>query len=167
MIKNIVLIGMPGCGKSTIGQLLSEKTYMDFIDTDQEIERTHGLSIFEIFEKNGENVFREYEKICVKNASERNNCVISTGGGVVLEEINMQNLKKSSMIIYLKRSIETILNDVKHDSRPLLAKNPQKIVNIYIERKDLYEKYADVCILNENNSEDAVFQCLRYFNDNK
>ncbi|MCB2295003.1 shikimate kinase [Clostridium algoriphilum] len=154
-MKNIVLIGMPGCGKSAIGEMLSEKIEMTFIDIDKYIEASTNLTITEIFEK-GEANFRDLESIAVMELSKKNPVVISTGGGVIKRYENILNLKKNGIIIYINRPIDNIVIDIEAEVRPLLAKNPSKLYKLFEERGTLYEKYCDYEVMNTGSIDDIV-----------
>ncbi len=157
MNKNIVLIGMSGAGKTTIGKALSYRLKKAFLDIDAFIEEKNGMSISEIFEKNGSDYFRSLETEAVKHISENyENTIISTGGGVVLNPENMKYLKDTGTVIYLNRSVESILKTLNAEKRPLLKDNPEKLYDMYKERHPLYLKYADICVLNEENLSDCV-----------
>ncbi len=147
--SNIVLIGMSGAGKSTVGIALSYKMKMPFVDMDNYIARKMGMSISEIFEKYGNDRFREIETEVAKYIGEKyKNTIISTGGGVVLRPQNMEYLKKNGYVIYINRSVEHILKTLNSEKRPLLKNNPNKLYEMYEQRHDLYLKYADICVAN-------------------
>ncbi|MBX4260132.1 shikimate kinase [Clostridium estertheticum] len=154
-MKNIVLIGMPGCGKSEIGEILAEKIEMNFIDVDVFIESSTSRSITEIF-KNGEDAFRDIESIAVRNLSKKNNVVISTGGGVIKRYENILHLKKKGIIIYINRPIENIVSDINIEGRPLLAKDPGRISKLFDGRGPLYKKYCDYEVMNVSEIDDVI-----------
>jgi shikimate kinase len=120
-MANIVLTGFMGAGKSAVGRRLEELTGMEMVDTDDMIEEDAGMAIAEIFEKFGEPHFRELEKKAVEAASELENHIIVTGGGVVLKEENIENLRKNGKIIYLHAPAEVLYERMKDEThRPLL-----------------------------------------------
>ncbi len=125
MGKNIVLIGFMGTGKSTIGIKLAERLKMQFIDMDREIEKLTGMSIPMLFKKHGEIRFRSEEQLMSQKLGRRNNLVIATGGGVVLNKENVESLKRSGILICLDADPRVILARVnrKKGTRPLLKKN--------------------------------------------
>lgn len=137
--KNIVLIGMPASGKSTIGVVLSKLSSKNFIDTDEIIERKSGITIPEIFSKFGEAHFRKLESEVIKEISLTNNAIIATGGGAVLNFDNIRNLKHNGIIFFLDRNIEELLPT---DDRPL-SNTKDDIIKRYNERIDLYNSYCD------------------------
>lgn len=161
-MKNIVLIGMPGCGKSEIGEILAEKIKMIFIDIDTYIEVSTNRTITEIF-KNGENAFRDMESIAINELSQKTSTIISTGGGVIKRENNILNLKKNGIIIYINRPIENILVDINVDGRPLLAKDPSKLSKLFEERDSLYKKYCDHEVLNNCGIDDVVNNIIEIY----
>ena len=126
--KNIILIGMPGCGKTTIGSILAKQLKIEFIDMDEYIQNTTSKTVGELFET-GEEHFRDIEtKACIELAKKKN-ILISTGGGVVKRSENIGILKKDSIIIFIDRPVEKILKDVDVSKRPLLKDGKEKIIN--------------------------------------
>lgn len=150
---NIALIGMMGCGKTTVGKLLSEQLNLKFVDTDELIVQKEGCSINEIFASKGEVYFRELETKVLKSVLNFDNQVISTGGGIIKSELNMELIKTKSKSFYLKADSESLFKRVKNDfSRPLLKDcTKEKIDTILSQRVLQYEK-ADYIIDTVNNS---------------
>jgi len=143
MTKNIVLIGLMGSGKTTVGKIIAENLSRKFIDTDDLIINTAEKSIKQIFSEDGEIVFREIETKIIEQVSKENNTVISTGGGAVLKEINIKNLQNNGILFYLYASPEQIFERIKGDSqRPLLnTENPvETLRNIQIQREKYYNQ---------------------------
>lgn len=137
--ENIVLTGMPGCGKTTIGKALAKELNKEFIDIDDEIVKETGKPITEIFAEGGEELFRNIETQVIKRFSALQNCVISTGGGAILKEINIDFLKENGRIFYIDRPLEFL---VTTDDRPL-SSNREMLKKRFEERKDIYEATAD------------------------
>ena len=140
---NIVLTGMMATGKSSIGARLAYMLGMEFVDTDELIERKAGKSIRRIFAEEGETAFREIEKQIVKEMSRLNNRVIATGGGVVKDPENMEELEKNAVIICLKASPETICERTSgSDARPLLNVKEKtiEVERIIRERAEMYAR---------------------------
>lgn len=148
MAKNIVLIGISGCGKTSIGDILARKLNYEFVDTDDVVE-SFGMTVEELFES-GEESFRLIETMAVKQAASYENAVISTGGGVVLKDENMKHLKQNSIIVFIVRDLNRIKKSLEKDRnvRPLL-KDDDSLDKLYFKRLPLYERYADIII--ENN----------------
>lgn len=146
-VKNIILIGMMGCGKTTIGKMISSRLNKKFIDLDEYIENKQGCTIPEIF-KNGEDYFRKLECKAVDTISNEENVIISTGGGVIKNEENIINLKKNGIIFFIDRPLENIVMDVDIMSRPLLKNGTCEIEKIFKERYNLYKNYCDFLVDN-------------------
>lgn len=146
-LYNVSFIGMPGCGKSTMGEKYAKALDKKWIDTDYEIENIVGMSIKDFIEKNGEEEFRKIEKEVVKKVSFDTNQVISTGGGVILDKENILNLKSNGTVIFIDKDIDELVFD---ESRPL-SNTKEKLEKLYEERIELYRKYADF-VLDKNNN---------------
>jgi len=157
--ENIVFIGMPGCGKTTIGKIIADKMNYDFIDVDSLIEKKFG-AIPKLFNR-GEDYFRRCETVCAKEAAAMQNASIATGGGIVLKKENMSALSKTGTIIFLNRSVENILKDIACETRPLLAQGKGKLYDLYNQRIALYNKYADIKIDSNKSIEEVIDDILR------
>jgi shikimate kinase len=153
-MKNIVLIGMMGSGKSSVGKQLSEKLDRPFIDTDEIIEKREERTITEIFELYGENYFRKLEMEIVKEVAEYDNHIISTGGGIVVNPDNVSRLKMTGQIFYLKNDIDELAERLSSntENRPLLEDNNlhRKLKQILSKRETLYLQSADEIIENKD-----------------
>ena len=147
-MKNIILIGMPASGKTTIGKLLAKKIKYKHYDADRYLEEKEKTRVTNIFSERGEENFRNLEEKYLKELSEKKGIIISTGGGAVKKKENMDELKKNGIIIFLSRKIEDIAKE-NHKYRPLLQKT-ENISKIYAERIDLYNKYADIIVENDD-----------------
>jgi shikimate kinase len=153
-MKNIILTGFMGTGKTAVGKELARLLDMKLIDVDTEIERFRKMNINEIFKQSGEQRFREIETEMIKMISGNRNVVISTGGGAVLRQENMDALRENGIIICLTATPETILQRTSNsDDRPLLrVENPfEKIKGLLDFRKPYYEK-ADIVIDTEEKN---------------
>jgi shikimate kinase len=153
-MKNIVLIGMPACGKSTIGYWLSKKINYPFVDVDRYLEEKENRIISDIFSNEGEEYFRELETKYLKELSENEGIIISTGGGAVKNKENIDILKENGIIVFLNRTIDDISRE-NHRNRPLLQ-NPNNIRKLYDERIKLYRQYADIIIKNDDSMDVIV-----------
>ena len=148
-MKNIVLTGFMGTGKNAIGKRLAQELNLKFVDTDTIIEKKEETTISEIFEKRGEEYFRRVEKEVVKEITQEENQVISTGGGVVLDEENVAHLRKNGFIICLWASPEVIEERTREEThRPLLEgeDRKKKIKELLVYRKSFYHKNADYMV---------------------
>ena len=160
-ISNIVLVGMPGCGKTTLSKILSDKLSKKFVDTDQEIQKYFQEKISKIFEIYGEEKFREAETEIIKKYGKENNLILSTGGGAVVDSENYYPLKQNSRIYWIKRD----LNKLDTKNRPL-SKNLNEIKKIYESRKLMYENFSDKIVFNNERLEDAAQKILEDFYEN-
>tara|TARA_Y100000741_G_scaffold217977_1_gene166136 strand:- start:360 stop:866 length:507 start_codon:yes stop_codon:yes gene_type:complete len=155
----LILIGPMASGKSTIGKRLSKKLSLDFIDVDEEVEKSAGVSISWIFDVEGEKKFRERESRELINSLNTNNCVIATGGGVVLDKKN-RNLLEKGTVIYLETSIQTQLERTLNDNkRPLLQESDdveQTLRELKGIRDPLFEECANITIKEGKNSHNEV-----------
>lgn len=143
---NIVLIGMPGCGKSTVGVLLAKSMLRDFVDTDLIIQNKYKKSLCDIINQEGLNAFKKKENTVLRELRVKNS-VIATGGSAVYCDEGMENLKKDGKIIYLRLSPLTIKSRIKNITTRGIAMAPDcTIDDLYEERSVLYEKYADIII---------------------
>ncbi len=152
--RNIVLIGMPSCGKSTVAKELSLLTGKKVLDTDEIVAKSVGQSPSEIIEKHGEAIFRGVETEAVIKASRESGVIIATGGGAILKWGNVSHLKRNGILIYLERGIEKLVDD----GRPL-SKNGA-ISRLFEERKPIYEKVCDKKVDNDGSLESTVKEIL-------
>ena len=159
-MDNIILIGMPGVGKSTLGSALAEKLKYDFIDTDILIEEKAGKSIPQIIKENGIDKIMQIENEVNTNIKVEKS-IIATGGSVVYGKTAMCNLKKIGKIIYLKQDFETINKRIENvEERGVILKKNQTLKDLYNERTPLYEKYADIIIEEGELSIEETLQVL-------
>ena len=140
--RNIVLIGMPGSGKTTVGRLLADRLGRPLVDTDEEIVKHAGTPITEIFAKRGEPAFRDLESEVIRDVSCVGGSVIATGGGAILREKNLAALRSNGVLIYLDRPLGDLLPT---SDRPL-ANRVDKIKALYTVRRPLYERAADLTV---------------------
>ena len=140
--ENIVLIGMPASGKTTVGKLLAQRLNRTFIDTDDEIVAKAGKSIPDIFAQEGETVFRQIESDVIREVGAKTGAVIATGGGAVLRPENVTALKQNGIVFFLDRSPENLSPGT---GRPLFS-DPQQAFQLYAQREPLYRAAADVTV---------------------
>lgn len=157
-MNNIVLIGMSGCGKSSVGKALAERMGFAFADTDAMVEQEAGMPISEIFAQFGEPDFRRRELAACKRAAEFKGTVIATGGGIVLFEQAMAALARHGTVVFIYRDIASILQ-VERQSRPLFN-GDDTIKDMYKKRYPLYVQYADIMVENQC-MEDCVAQLIQ------
>ncbi len=172
--KNVCIMGLMGSGKSIIGKDLSKYSNLKFYDTDKEIELKTKKSINEIFEKDGESYFRKIEeKICLELLS-KNNCIISIGGGSIINKKIREAINQNSYSIYLQVKLNNLENRLKSSNkRPLLnnqSKKKEILENLYYERRKFYEK-ADFIVNNDNDKSQVLekikFKLNSYAKENK
>lgn len=155
--SNIVLIGPSGVGKTTVGDYISEKLNLDFFDTDTLIKNNEDKSIEEIFKYKGESYFRKLEEKIVRSLSKKKNIVIATGGGVVLNPINMELLSKSGRLFLLYGSANWIVKNIKSSgiTRPLIEEHysvEEGVRQLLEDRRDIYFKCSDYIVYVDNKS---------------
>lgn len=159
----IAIIGLPGSGKSTLGRLIAKRLRIGFTDSDLVIEQRLGCSIREYFERNGETAFRVIEQEVIDELTQRGDCLISTGGGVILQKSNRENLKDRCKTVYLQCTPEEIYRRLRHDqNRPLLqVDNPlQKLQELYTVRDPLYREVAHFVIQTGKPSVSSVVNII-------
>lgn len=156
--KNVILTGMMGSGKTTVGKELATVLNYDFIDLDEVIENKYG-KITDIFSQKGEKYFRELETQELKNFENQSNFVLSTGGGVILKDENIKILKDLGQVFYLSAKSETIYNRIKNQKhRPLLnTQNPKNTIEeILSKRLEKYEKSGEKIITDNKNAKEIA-----------
>lgn len=147
-MSNIILCGFMGCGKSTVGKELASKLDLKFIDTDEYIETLTGMQINQIFEQFGEKHFRNIEQNSIEKISKISGYVISTGGGAVLDELNVYNLKQNGTIVFLNVDFQTVLSRLSQSyTRPLIKNSSLgSIKNNFLKRQKIYLSVADIIV---------------------
>lgn len=153
-MQNIVLIGMPGCGKSTIGKSLAERTCHGFVDADEKIVELAGKSIPEIFAQDGEEIFRNWETEALAELGKQSGLLIATGGGCVTKERNYPLLHQNGTIVWLKRDIAVLPTE----GRPLSQAG--HLEQMYLRRRPLYEAFADIAVDNNGTPEETLRQII-------
>ena len=151
----IVLVGMPGCGKSTIGRALARRLQLDFADSDQVIERRLQRSIRSYFDSDGEDAFRDLEQQVLADLAREGVGVLATGGGAVLRQANRELLRAHGTVIYLHVAVDRLMRRLSHDTRrPLLqvADPRARLQALYAERDPLYRACANFVINAQRSS---------------
>ena len=145
-MRNVVLIGMPACGKSTLGVLLAKVLMMDFVDTDLLLQRKSGKPLQQMVDELGSDGFSKVEEDFVAELA-LENTVIATGGSVALEERAMAHLKENSVIVFVKLSYESIEQRLKNIStRGIAMKKGQTLRDLYNLRQPFYHQWADLIV---------------------
>ena len=165
-IQNLALIGFMGTGKSSVGRLVADLLHFTYLDTDRVVEARVSKSIVEIFQQEGEPAFRAYEHKVVAELTLRRKTVISTGGGLPMNEENLASLKTHALVVCLWASSETIYERVRgHDHRPLLNEaDPLKKIHELLSIREPYYRQADVLVNTEWRSvRDVAVQVIHQF----
>ncbi len=164
LLKPIALVGMMGVGKSHIGHDLSKQICCKFYDSDALIERDQGRNISQIFKEEGEAFFRDLEADKIHGLLAKGNCIISTGGGALLRDATLQEIKAKAISVWLKSDVDIIFNRIKNDNkRPLLqSDNPKQLLaDLLKQRQSLYEE-ADIHVDNSTAGvQDVVGQIIQ------
>ena len=153
--QNIIIIGMPGSGKTTFGKALAQRLGRDFYDADDVIVEQEGKTIPELFAVS-EDCFRDAEVRASQSLAEKSGIVVACGGGVVKRSENMDIFKKTGTVFFLDRSPDDIVSDVDVSTRPLLKDGKQKVYDLYDERITLYRNAADYRVLNDKTIEEVL-----------
>lgn len=163
-VDNIILIGLMGAGKTTIGRLLASSMGRIFIDSDHEIQQRTGVDIPLIFEIEGEAGFRKRETEVLRDVTQLPNIVLATGGGAILREENRELLRKSGTVVYLRVPINELKRRTRFDkNRPLLqTANPQaRLVELFNQRDAIYQQTAHITLDSGRQSVRALMQVLK------
>lgn len=157
-MKNLVLIGMPGSGKTKIGRLLAERFGLPLVDTDEAVTARSGRSVPQLFEELGEAGFRDLESQAVAEAAALDGAVIATGGGVVLRRENMEALRATGVVFFRDRDVAAIAGE-DHGGRPLLGSDREaaraRLLRLYEQRIGLYRRYAHHIIPHTDTYQEA------------
>ena len=170
MKKNLVLTGMMGVGKSTIGKKLAKKLKRKFIDTDKIIEIKEKKTIKEIFENKGENYFRKIEKKITLEELKKDNLVMALGGGAFINTSIRKEIKSSCLSFWLDLKVESLLNRLKNvKKRPLLDENrlDQSINKIYSERKKIYNESNFRIKCNSMNRDEIIYKIIKLYESSR
>lgn len=162
-LSAIFLVGLPGSGKTTLGELLAKKMGLNFIDLDDYIEEKSKMTIPQIFEEFGEDEFRKLENNALQECFNMTSTVIATGGGIVVNPTNRDLLKQSNSVVHVDRPCKDIIENVYMANRPLLRNNPEKIYELHEQRKKYYSEVCDISILNNEDLHSLMLNLYKFF----
>ena len=165
--KRVVLTGFMGTGKTAVGEALAKRLTFEFLDTDLMVEKDTGKSITEIFEKEGEAIFRTHEKKMVKKAMDKENVVVATGGGAITDPESLKLMKEKGVIIGLSASPESVLLRIsKMQTRPLLNTKDQmeKIKSLMSHRSPYYREACKIIDTDGKKIDETVEEILKVLN---
>ena len=162
--RNIVFIGMPGTGKTTIAKFIGQDFKKKVYDVDKEISKAEDMSIPELFQEKGEEYFRKKESETIKELALKRGIVIATGGGVVLDSKNMNQLQANGLIVFLNRDLKNIY--LRQGKRPLI-KSKDDLEKIKEERITLYNKYKDLEVKNNYSIKESIKKVIKALNEYK
>ena len=166
MKKNLVLLGMMGVGKTTLGKLVAKNQGLEFIDTDANIENKNSMTINEIFEQKGENFFRLEEKKEILNLLSKQDCVIALGGGAFMDKTIRESVLKNAISVWLDIDLKILNQRLKwNQKRPLLKKynNQKKLNELYEQRKNIYQLANHKIVCDKLNKENIVNRIIRLY----
>ncbi len=160
--QSLILIGMPGAGKSTLGLLLAKNLAKDFVDTDLLIQLEHRKTLQEILHQQGYQALRDIEEQVLLNAHYPNH-IIATGGSAVYSEAGMRHLKQFGPIVFLDADIDVLEGRINNmDSRGIARPAGQSFADVYAERRPLYQRYADIVIDCNNKTQEQLIDEVIY-----
>ena len=160
--RHIFLIGMQGCGKSSLGKRVARETGLSFMDTDAMVAASAGCTVNEFFEKYGEETFRRAETGALSLLSRERPMIISTGGGTIMNPVNRHIMRAWGAIVLIDRPLEEILSDIKLDRRPTLRDGGlAEVERVYNERIGIYRDLADITVRNDQGYHMAVYTLTR------
>ena len=162
MDRHLYLIGMPGCGKSSLGRRTAKETGLPFADTDDLIEEAAGKTVSEIFAEYGEAAFRRAETAMLSELTRSRPMIISTGGGMVVNPVNRKIMRCWGTILLIDRPLEEILGDIRLERRPLLQEGGlERVRELYDQRMPIYRAAADLTLRNDQGYQTAVQTMVR------
>ncbi|RBP40247.1 shikimate kinase [Garciella nitratireducens] len=166
MKNKVLLIGMPGSGKTTLSRMLSKILQVPYIDMDDFIESQTGKEISQIFQ-NGEHYFRYVETQACNVLAKKKDLIIAAGGGIVKKPVNLKYFEQDTLILFINRPIEEIIKDIDLSTRPLLKSGMHKLELLYKERYSLYKKFSDYTIENVGDINKTLEEILKIMKDEK
>ena len=157
-MHSVVLCGFMGCGKTTVGELAAKRLGMDYVDADRYIVEKAGMTISEMFEEYGESYFRDQEHEAIKELSGRKNTIVSSGGGALTFQRNVDAVRQAAAIIYINTEYEICYERISKDpDRPLVKANTKESLKAMYDRRDgLYRACADAVITNNTTPEESA-----------
>ncbi len=166
--QNVILCGFMGCGKSTVGLLLARRMKLRFLDLDYYIEEQAGMSIAEIFEKQGEEAFRKLEHQAVLGLAQRQGYVVPTGGGVLTREENIAPLKESGLVVYINTPFALCYQRIASTDRPLIkTRTREELYELYLARRKHYREASDLEVSGIRGSRAVVRSILQKLQEDK
>ena len=161
--KNIVLIGMMGCGKSTVGRLAARQLGMDFVDTDEKIERDTGRTIPDLFAREGEAYFRDWELGVSEELARQSGLVIACGGGLPTRPDSVASLKGSGVVFWINRDPGEIYDSVSMAGRPLGQGGREAFLARFAQREPIYRQWADYIIQGHKAAQEAADRLCQFY----
>lgn len=156
-VRSLVLVGMPGSGKSAVGRRLAARLDLSFVDADEEIERAAGKPITDIFKDHGEPYFREGERKVIARLLSGGPQVLATGGGALLSAETRENIRRSGISIWLKADLPVLMRRVlKRNNRPLLEKDPERVMRELMEARYHLYAAADITVESRDLPHDTI-----------
>ncbi|MBQ7097499.1 MAG: shikimate kinase [Clostridia bacterium] len=165
-MNNIILIGMPGCGKTTVGKLLATRLNRQFIDSDSVFQQTVHPNISEYFSSQGEDSFRCEETRILTQLVQKSDCIIATGGGIVECAENKDILQSGGMVVFIDRPTENIMEDIQTSTRPLLAQGKERLLSLYERRYQKYIDFSHIQIKNIGSLQEVTDKIINEVNNN-
>ena len=165
-MKNLVLIGMMGCGKSTCARLVGELTGAEAVDTDHVIQQRTGMTVSRIFSEQGEDAFRKLETELCRELKERRDLVIACGGGLPMREESIDLLRETGLVVYLSRPVEEIYRPEKLRNRPLARGGREDFFRKFEQRDPIYRAKADFVVESEPVKADTAAKVLKVWQEN-
>jgi len=164
--RHLFLIGMPGCGKSSLGRRVARETGVPFADLDEMISKASGMTVSDFFAAYGEETFRRAETRALAEVTRARPMIVSTGGGIVMREVNRKIMRGWGTILLIDRPLEDILGDIRMEGRPLFRDGgPEKVREVYAQRDPVYRAAADIVLRNDQGYAAAVRALIRLLRD--
>lgn len=160
-MKNIVLTGMMGSGKTTIARMLSEKLCRKAVDTDDLVVEMGGMSISDMFSLHGESHMRELETEACRRLSQEENLIIACGGGLPLRRENREYLRKNGVVLFLRRDPGITYDTMDHSGRPLAQQGREAFVARFLEREPIYREFSHIIIEDFSSPQNTVAEIMR------